>query len=112
MDATPDIGGGTLLDNTLVVYWTEVSDGAVHGVIDMPVLLFGGKFLKMKGGSFLQLGNPAANAKFIPTGIYAKGPPPYVSDLWVTIGQAWGYGAMTTFGDPMWNTGTIGGIFG
>jgi hypothetical protein len=112
MDATPDIGGGTLLDNTLVVYWTEVSDGAIHGVVDMPVLLFGGKFLKMKGGSFLQLGNPAANANFSPTGIYAKGPPPYASDLWVTIGQAWGYGAMTAFGDPMWNTGTISGIFG
>ena len=112
MAATPDIGDGTLLDNTLVVYWSEVSDGNGHGVVDMPVLVFGAKFLKLKGGSFLQLGNPSTNAQFTPAGHYAKGPPPYVSDLWVTTAQAWGYGAMTSYGDSMWNTGTISGIYG
>jgi hypothetical protein len=110
--ATPDLGGGTLLDNTLVVYWTEVSDGAAHGAVDMPVVLFGGKFLKLKGGSFLQLGDPNVNKSFSAGGTYAKGPPPYASDLWVTTAQAWGARAMTSWGDPMWNTGTIGGIFG
>ena len=112
MAATPDIGGGTLLDNTLVVYWSEVSEGSSHGIVDMPVLLFGGKFLKLKGGSFLQLGDPATNSKFSPSGGYAKGPPPYMSDLWVTTAQAWGYHELTAFGDPMWNSGTINGIFG
>lgn len=110
--ATPDIGGGSLLDNTLVVYWTEVSDGSAHGVVDMPIVLFGGKFLKLKGGSFLQLGNAATNAQFSAGGQYTKGPPPYASDLWVTTAQAWGAGAMTSFGDPMWNTGPISSIFG
>jgi Protein of unknown function (DUF1552) len=112
MAATPDIGGGSLLDNTLVVYWSEVSDGAAHGVVDMPVLLFGGKFLKLKGGSFLQLGNASANAPFSPGGQYAKGPAPYTSDLWVTTAQAFGLSSMTAFGDPMWNTGRISGVFG
>jgi len=112
MAATPDIGGGSLLDNTLVVYWSEVSEGSNHGIVDMPVLLFGGKFLKMKGGSFLQLGDPATNAKFNPSGGYAKGPPPYMSDFWVTTAHAWGYNALTAFGDPMWNSGTISGIYG
>jgi hypothetical protein len=112
MSTTPDIGGGSLLDNTLVVYWTEVSDGNSHGVVDIPIVLFGGKFLKMNGGSFLQLGNQSANAQFSPTGHYSAGPPPFSSDLWVTTAQAWGYGAMTSFGDPMWNTGTISGIYG
>ncbi|HEV3189901.1 MAG TPA: hypothetical protein VGY54_05355, partial [Polyangiaceae bacterium] len=93
-------------------FWSEVSDGNGHGVVDMPVLLFGAKFLKLKGGSFLQLGNPSTNAQFTPAGHYAKGPPPYMSDLWVTTAQAWGYGAMTSYGDSMWNTGTISGIYG
>lgn len=109
--ATPDIGGGSLLDNTLVVYWTEVSEGSAHGAVDMPVVLFGGKFLKMKGGTFLQLGDPAITSKFQPNGTYEKGPPPYMSDFWVTTAQAWGYD-LQAFGDPMWNSGTIGGIFG
>jgi hypothetical protein len=112
MAATQDIGGGSLLDNTLVVYWTEVSDGNAHGAVDMPLLVFGGKFLKLNGGSYLQLGNPSTNSQFSPTGHYAKGPPPYASDFWVTTAQAWGYSALTNYGDPMWNTGTINGIYG
>jgi Protein of unknown function (DUF1552) len=109
--ATPDLGGGTLLDNTLVVFWSEVSDGNGHGAVDMPVVLFGGKFLKLKGGSFLQLG-ATANGQFSPGGKYAKGPAPYMSDLWVTTAQAWGYGALTAYGDPLWNTGPIAGLYG
>jgi len=112
MSATQDIGGGSLLDNTLVVYWSEVSDGNAHGAVDMPLLVFGGKFLKLNGGSYLQLGNASTNAQFSPTGKYAQGPPPYVSDFWVTTAQAWGYSALTVYGDPMWNTGTISGIYG
>jgi hypothetical protein len=112
MSTTPDIGGGSLLDNTLVVYWTEVSDGNAHGAVDMPLVVFGGKFLKLNGGSYLQLGNASTNAQFSPTGKYTKGPPPYVSDFWVTTAQAWGYNALTAYGDPSWNTGTISGIYG
>jgi hypothetical protein len=110
MAATPDVGGGSLLDNTLVVFWSEVSDGNAHGAVDMPVLLFGGKFLKMKGGSYLQLGDPATNSKFNPTGKYSAGPAPYMSDLWVTTAQAWGYD-LQSYGDAQWNTGKIPNIF-
>ncbi len=112
MAATPDVGGGTLLDNTLVVFWSEVSDGNAHGAVDMPVVLFGGKFLKLKGGSYLQLGNASTNAMFQPSGKYSKGPAPYMSDLWVSTAQAWGLSAMTSYGDPTWNTGTISGLYG
>jgi hypothetical protein len=111
MAATPDIGGGSLLDNTLVVFWSEVSDGNAHGAVDMPVLLFGAKFLKLQGGSFLQLGNAAANGNFSPNGKYSAGPAPYMSDFWVTAAQAWGY-ALAAYGDAQWNTGKIAGIFG
>jgi len=108
MSTTPDIGGGTLLDNTMVVFWNEASCGNVHGAVDMPVLLFGGKFLKMQGGSCLTLGpgNTPANS------IVNKPPAPYMSDFWVTLAQAWGYKSMTSYGDASWNTGPINGIFG
>jgi hypothetical protein len=112
MAATPDIGSGTLLDNTLVVFWSEVSNGNAHGAVDMPVLLFGGKFLKLNGGSHLQLGQPGNATQYVANGTYAKPPAPYVSDLWTTTAQAWGYTAMTAYGDPMWNTGTISGLYG
>jgi hypothetical protein len=107
MDATTDINGGTLLDNTLVVLFSEISNGNAHGAVDMPVVLFGGKFLKMNGGSMLTLSNtmqtPAQGVN-IPDA-------PYTSDLWVTIAKAWGYN-LAAFGDPSWNTGPISGIFG
>jgi hypothetical protein len=109
--ATPDIGGGTLLDNTLVVFWSEVSDGNAHGIYDLPVVLFGGKFLKLQGGSFLQLGKAAEHATFKAAGHYSKGPAPYTTDLWTTTAKAFGYDLLT-WGDASWNTGSISGIFG
>jgi hypothetical protein len=108
MSTTPDIGGGTLLDNTLVVFWSEVSNGNSHGAVDMPVVLFGGKFLKLNGGSYLQLGSSSQ----VPNGHYNLPSAPYMSDFWVTTARAWGYGAMTSYGDSMWNSGPINGIYG
>jgi hypothetical protein len=110
MSATPDIGGGSLLDNTLVVFWSECSNGNAHGAVDMPVLLFGGKFLKMRGGAYLQFANGQSSQ--VPNGTYAVPKPPYMSDFWVTTAQAWGYSALTTYGHPSWNTGPLSGIYG
>lgn len=41
MAATPD-GGGTLLDHSLIVYGSGLSDGNAHWHHDLPVLLMGG----------------------------------------------------------------------
>ena len=38
---TPDVDGGRLLDNTLVLFVSEFGDGALHLGYDMPVLLAG-----------------------------------------------------------------------
>jgi hypothetical protein len=112
LDATKDIDGNTLLDNTLVVFWNENSCGGNHGAVDMPVLLFGGKFLKMQGGSFLTLKTPGGGVTTQkPNGSYAKPDGPYMSDLWTTVARAWGYN-LPAFGDAAWNTGPISGIFG
>ena len=108
MSMTPDIGGGTLLDNTMVVFWNENSCGNVHGAVDMPVLLFGGKFLKMKGGTCLTLGPGTMSAN----SSTSKPPAPYMSDFWTALAQTWGYTGLTQYGDASWNTGPISGIFG
>jgi hypothetical protein len=97
MKNTPDgMGPGSLLDNTLVVFWNECSDGNSHDTADMPVLLFGGKFLKLQGGKYLQFGK---NGR-------------YMSDLWVETAHAWGFSSLTTYGDAMWNKGSMPGLYG
>jgi hypothetical protein len=99
MAATPDIGGGSLLDNTLVVFWNECSNGNAHGAVDMPLLVFGGKFLKLKGGSYVQFGSAQTNQ--VPNGTYAVPKPPYMSDFWVTTAQKWGYSQLTSYSDQV-----------
>jgi hypothetical protein len=95
MKNTPD-GAGSLLDNTLVVYWNHFSDGNASGITDVPVLLFGGKFLNLQGGKFLDFG---ANGRTM-------------ADLWTTTAERWGYNALTAYGAPMWNRGPMTGLYG
>lgn len=48
-------GEGTLLDSTLVLLCTEVSDGNTHGHDEMPFVLAGGQHLGLNGGRALNL---------------------------------------------------------
>jgi hypothetical protein len=41
LDATPDVGGGSLLDSSMVFFSSEVGDGNSHNHTDLPVLLAG-----------------------------------------------------------------------
>ncbi len=41
LEAVPDIDGNTLLDNSLVFFSSEISDGNAHNHDDMPILLAG-----------------------------------------------------------------------
>jgi len=49
---TPD-GDGTLLDNSLVLYGSSLSDGNEHNFDPLPVLLMGGAAGKLEGGRHL-----------------------------------------------------------
>ncbi len=107
---TPDdMNGGSLLDNTLVVFWNEVSVGAVHGWEDMPVLLFGGKFLKLQGGRYFDFSSQVGG----------KGR--FMSDFWTRLSQQWaeadgvkgtGYEPLVKYGADQWNTGGMSELFG
>ena len=51
--STPD-GDGTLLDHSLVLYGSGMSDGNQHNHTDLPILLAGGASGRLKGGRHLR----------------------------------------------------------
>ncbi len=86
--ATPE-GDGTMLDHSLCVLCTEVSDGNTHQHDDMPITLAGGACGRMAGGRLLN------------TGYRRHG------DLWVSVAHAMGEG-IGGFGDS--SAGPIDGL--
>ncbi len=53
MRSTPD-GDGSLLDHSIVVYGSSLSDGNLHVHYDLPILLAGGGAGQIKGGRHLR----------------------------------------------------------
>ena len=51
--ATPD-GDGTLLDHSMVLYGSAMSDGNQHNHTDLPIILAGGASGRLKGGRHLR----------------------------------------------------------
>jgi hypothetical protein len=56
LQATPD-GDGTLLDHSMILYGSSLSDGNEHNFDPLPVLLAGGASGRLEGGRHLR--NPA-----------------------------------------------------
>jgi hypothetical protein len=95
MQNTPEgPAGETLLDHTLIVYINECSIGDDHHQQDIPILLIGGKFLKMHTGDFMKIT-----------------PSRYMNDVWSAVLTAWGV-PTTTWGDAKYSKGPIAGLFG
>jgi hypothetical protein len=106
----PDaMSGGSLLDNTLVVFWNECSVGNSHDTKNMPVLLFGGKFLSLAGGHYFDFSTkPGGKGR-------------YMSDLWTQVSKSWadaagvkgsGYEPLVKYGADQWNLGDMAELFG
>lgn len=85
-------GAGTMLDNTLVVMFNEVSDGNSHGTDDMPLVMFGGKSIGLQTGQHLRFNKRS------------------MTDVWSAVGQAFGVD-MTGFGDKPYATGAVSNLF-
>src|SRR5262249_55817606 len=62
LQATPD-GDGTLLDHSLFLYGSGISDGNIHSHLDLPILVLGGAAGPIKGGRHIRTpkGTPLAN---------------------------------------------------
>jgi hypothetical protein len=92
LSETPEIDGtGSLLDNTLVLYVTEVGAGT-HIFEPMPLVLFGG------AGTGLQAG-PIASFDGRPT-----------NDLWLAIAERYGV-PMASLGAEGQSSGPLPGLF-
>jgi hypothetical protein len=53
LQSTPD-GDGTLLDHSMVLYGSGISDGNQHNHTDLPIILAGGASGKLKGGRHIR----------------------------------------------------------
>jgi hypothetical protein len=91
LQATKDLDGSSLLDNTVVVLASEV--GQYHEFTNIPLVMFGGSKLGLKGGRCLH---------------YTGRTP---SDVWAAVGGAFDV-PMTSFGDPAYSQGPLPELFG
>lgn len=90
LDAVQE-GTGTLLDNTLVLWCTDISQGQSHARRDMPYVLAGGAGGALRTGRYLRYdGDPHNN-------------------LLVTLCNAMGVD-VSTFGNPAYCTGPLPGL--
>jgi hypothetical protein len=92
MDTVMEGDGSSLLDNTLVVFFNECSDGNSHGIKQMPVAMFGGKSLKLQTGQHMHFSDR------------------YMNDVWSAVAGA--FGETMNFGDAAFSTGPVAGLFG
>ena len=58
LDAIEDTGGGSLLDNTVILYGGGMSDGHYHTNEDLPLVLLGGSSVFEHGQAVRQDGGP------------------------------------------------------
>ena len=87
-------GGGTLLDNTLLLWATEIGESSQHDLTLMPYVLAGGAGGKVKPGRLLDF---SANRRDN-------------NQLLVSIAHALGAPELNAFGDPAGATGPLPGL--
>jgi hypothetical protein len=56
LDGSMDSGGGTILDNSLIVMGNDMSEGSFHSVSNIPYVLVGGAGGALKAGHTLRVG--------------------------------------------------------
>ncbi len=86
-------GDGTVLDQTVILWCTDIAQGNTHARRDMPYVLLGGGGGALKTGRYLQYSGQFHN------------------DLLVTLAQVMGIN-ITTFGNPAYCTGPLSGLTG
>jgi Protein of unknown function (DUF1552) len=114
----PDVDGGKLIDNTIIVYLTEVARASDHNQQNMPLILFGGKNTGLRGGTFTKVtGGPLPQQANV-----GSGNRPF-NDLWLALLPKFGVDAkiltnaidtgtkyLGISGAPMY-TGALPGLF-
>jgi hypothetical protein len=70
--ATPDVDGTSVLDNTLVIWGSELGQAWDHDIDNVPFVLAGGAAGKLTGGRYLKVGTPRHN-RLLVTACHALG---------------------------------------
>ncbi|HYP77893.1 MAG TPA: DUF1552 domain-containing protein [Polyangiaceae bacterium] len=104
LSTTPDVDGNMLLDNTIVVYLTEVARAWDHNQQNMPLILFGGKNTGLKGGTFLKVSGGKLPGQ---TGGSSNRP---FNDMWLALAPKFGVTLPSLGASTQW-TGPLSGIF-
>lgn len=90
LDSYPE-DGGTLLDNTLVLWATEIGESTQHALTTMPYVLAGGAGGRIRPGRLIDYGNNEQDN----------------NQMLVSIAHAMGADDLTEFGDPAGATGPL-----
>ena len=99
----PDIDGNMLIDNTVIVYVTEVARAWDHNQQNMPLIVFGGKNTKLRGGTFLKV-----TGGTLATQTGGTGNRPF-NDMWLALMPIFGVN-MARLGATNQSTGPLAGI--
>jgi hypothetical protein len=91
--AQTDVDGTNLLENTVIVYVTEVARAPDHDFRNAPWAVFGGANTRVAGGTFLKAtGGPLAP---ISGGTTGNRP---INDVWLALAPAFGINDLTALG--------------
>jgi hypothetical protein len=107
----PDVDGNMLIDNTVIVYLTEVARAWDHNQQNMPLIIFGGKNTRVKGGTFLKVTGGS-----LPQQTGGSGNRPF-NDMWLALLPIFGVNGLTKLGNQnsamgsIQSTGPLAGIF-
>jgi hypothetical protein len=107
LDAATDVDGNSLLDNTIVVYFSEVARRFDHNQMNLPVLVFGGKNTRVNGGTFLKVTDGPLPQQ-PGSGGSATGNRP-TNDLWLALAPVFGVN-LASWGAPGQFTGPLPGL--
>ncbi len=104
---TPDVDGNMMIDNTVIVYLTEVGRAWDHDQTNVPLLVFGGKNTKVKGGTYLKVSGGSLPSRNNATGSSNR---PF-NDLWLALAPVFGV-TMSSLGASTQYTGPLSGVVG
>ena len=106
MATTPDIDGNMLLDNTVVVYLSEVARAWDHNQQNMPLIVFGGKNTHVQGGKYLKITGGRCRRR------RGSGNRPF-NDFWLSLLPVFGVdgSVLSKASGALQSTGPISGIF-
>ena len=88
--ATPDVGGTSVLDNTLVIWGSELGRAWDHDISNVPFIFAGGAMGRLSGGRYLRLSSPTQLNRVLVTACHPMG-----------LGSTATYGSLDTGSGPL-----------